>query len=82
MTLGQKHSLSGSWAPLLFHEEVVTFYMVTFCNLVIWWQRPRLGLSLSWTGDGNGCCGTTPEYPNILGRGDLVRGRIYPIGKW
>lgn len=65
MTLGLESSLSGSWAPLLFHDEVVTFCIVISCNPVIRWQRPRLGLSLSWAGDGNACCGATTSLGEV-----------------
>lgn len=40
MTSGHELSLSG----LELHEEAITFCITIFCNLVIWWQRPRFGL--------------------------------------
>lgn len=61
---------SGSH-DLSLSDEAVIFY-VTFCDLVIWWRGPRLGLSLRWAGDGNGCYGTTTEYWNILEVGCIL----------
>lgn len=49
-TLGHELSLSG----LELLDEAVIFYIMTFCNLMIWWQRPRLGLCLRWVGNGIG----------------------------
>ena len=37
-TPGHELSLSG----LELHDKAITFCIMTFCNLVIWWQRPRL----------------------------------------
>ena len=72
MTSGHELSLSG----LQLHDEARSFCVVTFCNLVIWWQRPRLGWRLRPAGDENGRC--PPESSNILEGGDLFGGKIHP----
>lgn len=53
----------------------VTLY-ITFCNTVIWWQRPWLELDLNWPREV--CSAATPS--DCLQSGDLVRDRWYPTG--
>ena len=77
MTLVHELSFSGPWAPLLFHDEAVTF-----CNLAIWWRRPRLGWSLGWAGNRMGNAGLllstkTPSSEDVsFWHGLRVGGRL------